>query len=99
MCDYGRMPAVNATVARVATASANATTLLAAADGKGFCIFNEVAQILYVKFGTGASSTDYTVQLPASTGYYESPPGLSYQGPITARLASSSGFAQVTTLT
>jgi hypothetical protein len=89
---------VNPTVSRVATASADDVVLLPAAVRHHFSVFNEAAAIMYLKFGPDASATDYTVQLPATTGFYESPPGLAYQGIVSARLASGTGNAQVTEL-
>lgn len=84
----------SATVARVAT-STSATTLLAAGPSRSMVmIVNESAAILYVKFGSAASATDYSVQVGAG-GYYELPLPL-YGGVVTGILASGSGNAQVT---
>lgn len=91
------MTAVHATVTRVDTSTTVATLLTADGRRDGFCIQNEAAAVLYVKFGAGATATDYTVQIPAG-GYYESPIGLSYVGILTGILASGSSNAQVTSL-
>lgn len=83
-----------ATVSRVATSTA-AVLLLAAGAARGMTLItNEAAAILYVKFGPGASATDYTVAVPAN-GYYEMPVP-AYGGQLTAVLASGTGNAQVT---
>lgn len=85
-----------ATVSRVATSGTVATLLAASAGRRMVHIYNESSVILYIKFGAAASATDYTVALAATTGYYETAPGFPYGGVITGVLASSTGFAQVT---
>lgn len=92
------MTGVNPTVSRVVTSSAAAVNLLAVGFRHSFSVFNEAAVVLFVKFGASASSTDYTVQIPAG-GYYECPTSMAYQGIVTARLASGAdSAAQVTSL-
>lgn len=84
----------NATVTRVAS-SATSVTLKAGGNGRrSLAIFNESTSILYVKHGTTASITDYTVQIAAG-GYYESPQPC-YRGRIDGIWAAANGFAQVT---
>lgn len=72
----------------------------------GRCNFNESTAVLYVKFGTTASATDYTLQIPAG-GYYEFPVGSNgiyseqglsgiYSGRVDGIWASANGAAQVT---
>lgn len=56
-------------ITRVATSTASATLVSANADRKGAIIHNESAVVLYIKFGTTASATDYTVALAANTSY------------------------------
>ena len=53
-------------------------------------------QILYVKFGTTASATSYTVKMVADA-YYEVPFG--YTGRIDGIWASANGNARVTEMT
>lgn len=89
-----------ATISRVTSATAD-TALVAANVGRmGAYVFNESTAVLYLKFGTGASTTSYTVQIAAS-GYYEIPNGSGaaggvYRGPINGAWASANGFAMVT---
>lgn len=88
--------ALTATGSNVAS-SASSVTLLAANNARlGATIFNESTQVLYVKFGTTASATDYLVQLVASA-YYEVPFG--YVGRIDGIWASANGNARVVELT
>lgn len=60
-------------MARVAQ-SATVVTLAAAADRHGVIIHNDAAAELRVKFGAGASLTDYAIAIPPSFNY-ESPVG------------------------
>lgn len=82
-----------AALSNVSTSTTSATLLSANTARIGAQIFNDSAVVMYVKFGTTASSTSYTVQLAANT-YYEVPAG--YTGRIDGILASSTGTARVT---
>lgn len=85
-------------VSRV-SASATAVTLAAAiATRVGLIIYNDSSADLYVKFGTGATSTDFTYFVPA-TGTLEALAGVSYVGDVTGVWTSATGAAQVTELT
>lgn len=84
-----------ATVARVATSTTVATLLASAASKKMVHIFNDSANKLYVKYGAGASQTDFTVMLAAGA-YYETPSGFPYSGIITGILDGATGNAQIT---
>lgn len=91
--------AATSTTSNVA-ASATSTSILALnATRKGAMIFNDSAATLYLKFGTTASTTSYTVQI-AGNGYYEFPayPGL-YTGACDGIWSSATGNARVTELT
>lgn len=86
-------PSLTPTVSRV-TSVATTTTLLAANAARRLAtIFNESTSVLFIKFGATASSTSYTVQVPAG-GYYEVP-GF-YSGIIDGIWASANGAAQIT---
>lgn len=87
--------AQTATVTPAAMTTSAANLLAAGQSRRMFHIFNGTAAILYVKFGSAASSTDYTLQVAAG-GYYESAPGNPYSGLITGVLATGSGNVQVT---
>lgn len=78
---------------------ATSTTLLAAnTSRKGAVIFNDSTSILYLKFGTTASATDFTMKLgPGESGYLTQPV---YTGRIDGIWsADASGAARVTELT
>lgn len=84
----------NATVTRVSS-SASSVTLKAANGGRRtLSIFNESGAILYVKYGTTASATDYTVQIAAGA-YFENPQPC-FRGRIDGIWASADGAAQIT---
>lgn len=78
--------------------TATSTTLLAAnANRLGATIHNDSTAALYVKLGTTASATDFTVKMAADS-YYEVPFG--YTGRIDGIWASdASGAARITELT
>lgn len=86
--------ASTATTSNVVSSASSTTLLSANTARKGFTIFNDSTAVLYVKFGTTASSSSYTVQLAAS-GYYESGPVV-YTGRIDGIWASANGNARVT---
>ncbi len=72
--------------------------LLASTAGRKLAMFyNESTAILYLKLGTTASITSYTVQIPPS-GYYELPLPC-YTGEIDGIWASSTGAVRITELT
>jgi len=80
------------------TSSATSVTLSAANDARrGWLLFNDSTAILYIKFGTTASSTSHTVQV-AAAGYYEMPNPI-YAGRIDGIWASANGNARITELT
>lgn len=80
----------------VASSATSVTLLAANAARKGATVYNESTSVLYVKFGTAASATSYTVQVVAA-GYYEVPFG--YTGIISGIWATANGSARVTELT
>jgi hypothetical protein len=57
-------------------------------------IYNDAAGALFVKFGATATSTDFTVKIPAG-GLFELP-APTYMGILTGILDTGSGNAQVT---
>lgn len=82
-----------ATLSNVASSATSVTILAANTARKGAQIYNDSTQILYVKFGTTASTSSFTVPLAAAT-YYELPAG--YTGRIDGIWASANGNARVT---
>lgn len=79
------------------TATASSTMLIDSnANRSGLIVFNDGDKTLYLKYGTTASATSYTVQI-ASGGYWEMP-SPTYTGRIDGIWAAtpSSGAARIT---
>lgn len=85
----------SATTANVA-ASVTSVTLFAATSTPvhGRFVFNDSTSILYLKYGSSASTTSHTVQIPAA-GYWEAPQPV-YRGIVTAVWAAATGSARTT---
>jgi hypothetical protein len=78
--------------------SASSVTILASSTGarRYATVFNDSTAILYLLLDSGtASTTNYTVQVPAA-GYFETP--ALYRGQLTGIWAAANGFARVTEL-
>lgn len=88
-------PSTTATVSSVSSSATNVTILASNASRKGAAVYNDSTQVLYLKLGTTASSTSYTVQIP-SGGYFELPNPKVYTGQIDGIWASANGAARVT---
>lgn len=90
--------AAAATAARsdVAASASSVTVLALNAARKGATIYNDSAEAAFLKFGTTASSSDFTVKV-AADGYFEVPFG--YTGRIDGIWGSATGNARVTELT
>lgn len=87
-----------ATLANVAGSAASVTLLAANTARISATIFNDSTSILYVKFGTTASTSSFTVRL-VPNAYYEVPVGRDgkiYNGRIDGIWASATGNARVT---
>jgi len=80
------------TPTQVACSTTSATLKASNASRKGLVIYNDAAVALYVKFGATASSTSFTVKLPAGTVYEISGPEI-YTGIVDGVLASGTGNA------
>lgn len=85
-----------ATRSDVASSATSVTVLASNASRKGAIIFNDSTKILYMKFGTTASATDFTVKMMPGD-YYEIPFG--FTGRLDGLWASVNGNARVTELT
>lgn len=77
----------------VAAAVADTQLLAANPDRIGATIFNDSTADMYLKLGTGASATSYTVKLPED-GYYEVP--YRYVGAVHGYWSGAVGAARVT---
>lgn len=94
----GNLKAATATLTNV-TAATSSTALLAVTAGrKQAMFFNDSTAILYLKMGTTASTTSYTVQIPAG-GYYELPSPSVYTGIIQGIWSAVNGAVRITELT
>lgn len=77
------------------TSAATSTSLLASnSAAHARMVFNDSTAILYLKFGTTASATSYTVQIPPG-GYYEFPQPL-YKGAVDGIWSAANGAARLT---
>ena len=98
------MAALNSTVVSVAASATS--VVLAAASGarRGLTVYNDSTSVLYLKYGPGASTSLFTVQVPGG-GVYELPVvpltpseavGGCYSGVVTGVWSSAVGAAMVT---
>jgi hypothetical protein len=85
-----------ATRTDVASSASSVTIWAANTSRLGATIYNDSNKILYVKFGTTASTTDFTVLMDAGD-YYEVP--FSYTGRIDGIWSGANGSARLTELT
>lgn len=81
----------------VTAATSNTTVAASNANRLALFVYNDSSAIMYLKLGATASTTSYTVQVPASTLYELPQPA--YTGIIDAVWASATGNARVTELT
>jgi hypothetical protein len=86
-------PARTATLANVTSAAADTVLLAANANRIGATVYNDSLQTLYLKYGSGASSTSWTVRL-SSGGYWEMPLPI-YTGQINGNWVAADGAARV----
>lgn len=90
-------PAVASASISQLTSSASSQQLLASnAARKGLILFNDSTAICYVKFGTTASTSSYTIKMAA--GAYWDMPSPTYTGRIDAIWASANGVLAATEL-
>lgn len=90
--------AQTATLSNVSASATSLTVLAANNDRKGAQVINDSTAVLYLKLGTTASTTSYTVALSGAAAapfsYYEIPAG--YVGRIDGISASATGTIRVT---
>ncbi len=97
------MPADTSTVTSVAAATSATTIAAANTARRGLFVYNDSSATLFLKLGTGATTTSYTVQV-APAGYWELPTVQAtrsevlggYSGAVTGVWASATGSARVT---
>lgn len=81
------------------SASATSVTLLAANGSRlGVLVYNDSASALYIKYGATASTTSFTVKVPAFT-LWEMPSAVLHTGRLDAIWDAATGAARVTELT
>ena len=90
------VPASTATVSSVPSSASSVTLLPNTPTRSFFTIFNDSTASLFVKFGTGAATNDFTVKLLAG-GYFESTIP-AYTGIISGIWDSEDGSAYTTEL-
>jgi hypothetical protein len=85
-----------ATLTSVASSATSVSLLASSASRKGFSVFNDSTQKLYIAYGATASTSAFTVLLQPGA-YYEN--NTLYTGAISGIWASANGNARVTELT
>lgn len=88
-------PFANSSVTRVAASTGSATILAANGGRRTTVLYNEGAAKAYIKLGSGATTTDYTVQL-GQGGSFIIPEG--YTGIISAIFNTNTGNIQISEL-
>ncbi len=83
------------TITRVGDSATAVTLAVANPARRELCIYNDSSSAMYMKFGSAATSTDFTLQM-APFSFYEMPLPI-YQGLITGIWTTDAGgAAQVT---
>lgn len=86
------------TLSSVSASASNVTLLSANTNRKGAIFYNDSTAICYLKFGTTASSTSFTIKMSAgSTMIIDSNP--IYRGRVDAIWESATGAMRITELT
>ena len=93
---YNAARSSTATTSNVAGSASSVTLLSANTSRLGATVYNDSTATLYLKLGTTASTTSYTIQL-RRYDYYEIPAG--YTGRIDGIWSAASGSARITELT
>lgn len=87
-----------ATLSNVSGSASSVTVLAANTGRKGAAFFNDSTSAAYLKFGSTASTSSFTVKLfPAQTFFIESDP--IYTGIVTGIWDTATGAMRVTELT
>lgn len=83
-----------AALTNVASSATNVTLLASNKNRIEFVIYNDSTAVLYVKYGVTASTSSYTVQVPANGTLVE----VNYTGEVDGIWASANGNARITEL-
>lgn len=93
---YVRTRTSTATLSNVSGSASSVNLLASNANRDGATIYNDSTAVLYVKLGSTASTSSFTVKVAAG-GYYELPFG--YTGTIDGIWSAANGSARVTEFT
>lgn len=86
-------PSTSATVTPVSSSATVVTLQAANGNRRGLMVYNDSTKILFLKLGSVASQTDFSVKM-SSQAYFEIPGN--YTGIVTGIWASANGFAYIT---
>lgn len=89
--------ATAAAVTRVTAAASDTQIVAANTSRRGLIVVNDGNAIMYLKYGTGATTTSFTAKLTG--GAYWEMPNPVYAGQVNAIWSAANGAAQVTELT
>lgn len=92
--DVVQIGKTSATLTNVTSAASNTSLLSSNAAARARMCFNDSTATLYLKFGTTASTTSFTVAIPPG-GYYEFPQPL-YKGAVDGIWSAANGAARMT---
>lgn len=92
----GTSSPATATLSNIATSTASAQLVASNVARKGLRVFNDSAQLMYLKFGATASSTSHTDQIDPKSTWIDKD---GYTGRVDAILDANTGTARVTELT
>ncbi len=96
----GPQPAATGTITSPALSASSFTVLASNTARKAATVYNDSANIVYLALAGTASTTSYTVQVPANGGYYELPgTTMVYTGIVTGISLVASGAVRVTEVT
>jgi hypothetical protein len=93
----GQINSSTSSITSVAASVTSVQLLASTPTRKSFSVYNEATSICYLKFGTTASVTSYTVQIAAG-GFYESN-DIIYTGEVDAIFLGAVGSVRITELT
>jgi hypothetical protein len=86
-------PSTSATVTPVSSSTSSVTLQAANGNRRGLTVYNDSSKILFLKLGSAASTTDFSVKI-SSQGYFEVPSN--YTNIVTGIWSGVNGFAYVT---
>lgn len=85
------------TLSNVPAVTASTSILASNSSRKAMYLYNDSSSAMYLKFGTTASTTSFTVKVPAAN-FFEMPTVPIYTGALTAVWDTATGNARITEL-